>query len=213
MSNQNRNQQPKFFCDDEVQVRSTEGGVQVVSGYAAVFSSPSRLITERKRQYTEEIAPGAFDQTDFSDVYCCFDHKEFLASDPTLRFRVDARGLYYEYDHDPEDPAHVSALQKIKRRNAKGSSFTFVEPGPECYTVQQRNGIPHRILHKVPRVIEFGPVILPAYTATTAFARSLDAELDTPEPEPESMPAPTPPPTEPDALLETRRREARYFLT
>lgn len=205
-----KNNTDRLFFDGEVQVRSTEGGVQVVSGYAAVFSSPSRLITENKRQYTEEIAPGAFDGTDFSDAYCCFNHREFLASDPTLRFRVDARGLYYEYDHDPLDPAHISALQKIKRGNAKGSSFMFLEPGPDCYTVQLRDGIPHRTLHKIPRVVEFGPVILPAYSRTTAFARSLDAELDTPEPE-ESTPAPAP--TESDTLLETRRREACYLLT
>lgn len=203
-----KNNADELFFDGEVQVRSTDGGAQVVSGYAAVFSSPSRLITENKRQYTEEIAPGALDGTDFSDAYCCFNHREFLASDPTLRFRVDTRGLYYEYDHDPLDPAHVSALQKIKRGNAKGSSFTFLEPPADCYTVQQRDGIPHRVLHKIPRVIEFGPVILPAYSRTTAFARSLDAQLDA-APEPEPMP----PPTEPNTLLETRRREARYLLT
>lgn len=180
MSNQNRNQQPRYFCDEEIQVRSTEGGAQVVSGYAAVFSASSRVLrTEKGKSFTEEIAPGAFDGTDFSDAYCCFDHRDFLTTEPNLKYSVDARGLRYEYTHDPHDPIHVTALRRIQRGDAKGSSFTFYDPGPDNYTLEERNGMPHRIIRSIPRVLEFGPVLRPAYPTTTAFARSLDSAYET----------------------------------
>lgn len=189
-----------FFCDGEPEVRSTEGGGIVVAGYAALFNSRSRVMrTQKGVQFTESIAPGAFDNTDFSDAFCCFDHRDFLASEPTLRFGVDARGLHYEYDHDPNDPVHVTALQRIRRRNAKGSSFTFSDLPSDCYTVTDEAGMKHRTITRFPRVFEFGPVLLPAYPATSTFVRSLDEQPELSEPEPQL----------PDPRLAESRRVAR----
>jgi len=178
-----------FFTDSEPEIRSIEGGKTTVFGYAAKFNLHSRELTTKKgMKFTESIAPGAFDDTDFSDVQCCFNHDErqFLASEPSLRYGVDATGLYYEYEHDPGDPTHVTALRRIQRRDAKGSSFQFPALPADCYEVRDIGGIKHRTIIRLPRIVEFGPVLTPAYRDTTAFARSLDETADEPELEPET---------------------------
>lgn len=190
---QPRNLDP-FFTESEPEIRSIEGGKTTVFGYAAKFNLHSRELTTKKgMKFTESIAPGAFDGTDFSDAQCCFNHDErqFLASEPSLRYGVDATGLYYEYEHDPGDPIHVTALRRIQRRDAKGSSFQFPALPPDCYQVRDIGGIKHCTIIRFPRIVEFGPVLTPAYRDTTAFARSLDETTDEPELEPET-PAQTP---------------------
>lgn len=182
--NLNLLQNEPFFTEGVLEVRSGEGGRTVVGGYAALFNTRSRTLTTSKGQkFVEIIKPGAFDGTDFSDAVCYFDHeaRDFLATVPNLRFSVDARGLHYEYDHDPEDPAHIAALRRIKRGDAKGSSFQFPALPPDCFTVEREGDMPIRSIHRFPRVVEFGPVITPAYRNTTTYARSLgidDMEIE-----------------------------------
>lgn len=166
-----------FYTEGELEVRSAEGGKTTVYGYAALFNVRSRTLTTRKGvKFVEEILPGAFDGTDFSDAVCYFNHegRDFLAAIPNLRFGTDERGLWYEYDHDPADPVHVSALRRIQRRDAKGSSFQFPPLSADCYTVTRAEGnLPLRQIRKFPVVAELGPVITPAYRGTTTSARSV----------------------------------------
>ena len=183
--NQNLNQNEPFFTEGELEVRSIDGGKTTVYGYAALFNTRSRTLTTKKgSKFVEEILPGAFDNTDFSDAVSYFNHegRDFLAAQPNLRFGVDQRGLWYEYDHDPADPTHISVLRRIQRRDAKGSSFQFPSLPPDCYTVSRAEGeMPLRSIKKFPVVLELGPVITPAYRGTTTSARSLgidDAEMD-----------------------------------
>lgn len=207
MSNlsQSRNLDP-FFTESEPEIRSIEGGKTTVFGYAAKFNLPSRQMTTKKGvKFTESIAPGAFDGADFSDVQCCFNHDErqFLASEPSLKYGVDATGLYYEYEHDPSDPVHVTALRRIQRRDAKGSSFQFPALPPDCYELRDAGGgIKHRTITKFPRIAEFGPVFTPAYRDTTAFARSLDETADEELHETPELPDPN---------IKTREIQLRQF--
>lgn len=170
-----------FFTDGEPELRSVEGGGLVVRGYWAKFNARSRVMTTKKGvKFTESIAPGAFDNTDFSDVECCYNHDErqFLASDPTLRHGVDSVGAWYEFDQDSTDPIHQTVVRRIQRRNVKGASFQFPALPADCYEVRDENGIKHRIITRFPRVVEFGPVRTPAYPDTTTFARSLDGAYE-----------------------------------
>lgn len=171
-----QNQHEPFYTPGTLEVRSVEGGKTVVYGYAALFNTRSRVLTTSKGvQFVEEIKPGAFDNTDFSDLVCFFNHegRDFLAAEPNLRYGVDARGLWYEYDHDPADPTHVSALRRIQRRDAKGSSFQFPPLPPECCEITRaEGGLLLRTVTRFPEVAELGPVITPAYRGTTTHARS-----------------------------------------
>lgn len=188
MQNQNpRLDRSPFYCEENVEVRSLDGagmndsGRLVVRGYAALFNTRSREMKSFKgRRFVEEIAPGAFDNADFKDTECRFQHTRFLAAPPTLRMGVDARGLWYEYDHDPEDPDHVSVLRKIQRGDAKGSSFMFDEPEDADQEVWREGSLMVRRMKRLRKIWDVGPVVRPAYreTGVTASMRSIDAVAD-----------------------------------
>lgn len=199
MQNQNlRLDRSPFYCEENVEVRSLDGagmndsGRLVVRGYAALFNTRSREMKSFKgRRFVEEIAPGAFDGADFKDTECRFQHTRFLAAPPTLRMGVDARGLWYEYDHDPEDPDHVSVLRKIQRGDAKGSSFMFDEPEDTDQEVWREGSLMVRRIKTLRKIWDVGPVVRPAYreTGVTASMRSIDAVADMEElPEPDGSP-------------------------
>ena len=66
---QNRTIEP-FFCDLLPEVRSVAEGDGIrIFGYWAVFNRLSReLSTDKGLRFVEQILPGAFDETDFSDA-------------------------------------------------------------------------------------------------------------------------------------------------
>jgi HK97 family phage prohead protease len=163
------------------EIRSFEGGRTTIFGYWAKFDSRSRVMTTPKGvKFVEEIRPGAFDNTDFSDVQCLFNHdpSRYLSSEPSLRYGVDSTGAWYEFDYDAADPEHVSLLRKLNRSEVKGSSFQFKPLPAHCYSLSMVGGMRLRTITIIPAVVEFGPVIVPAYNSTTAFARSLDQETE-----------------------------------
>lgn len=186
-----------------------EAGGIVIRGYAALFNTRSReMRTWQGKRFVEEIMPGAFDGADFGDMVCQFQHSRFICGVPTLRYGVDARGLWYEYDHDPADPDHVAVLRKIQRGDAKGSSFMFSEPGEEDQEVTREGSVYLRKIKRITKLYDCGPVIRPAYRATNvnAFARSLD-EIQGEEIAPETI---TP---QPDPVIEQRKNQVRATLT
>ena len=183
MQNRNLNQNPEydpFFSEGAIEIRSAEGGGEEVFCYWAVYDKRSRVMTTKKTQkkFVEIIKPGSFANTDFSDARSHFDHGPFLCAEPTLQYGTDAAGAWLKYRHDPHDPAHVSAYRAIVRGDAKGASFQFPPLPEDCYTLSKEGDLIVRTIHRFPRVVEFGPVITPAYKATTTFIRSLDEADD-----------------------------------
>jgi len=207
-----------FFCEDLPEIRSREEGVGIrVFGYWAVFNRESRVLsTPKGTKFREKILPGAFDGTDFSDVVCLFDHREYLASAPNLRNGVDDHGAWYEYDHDPLDPSHAAALRRIQRREAKGSSFQFPPLPADCYDLEPcADGVILRTIKRFPRILEHGPVIAPAYNSTSTFARSLDETAPQEEievGEVEQPPVPDETEQRNAELLQLRQHQARVIL-
>lgn len=194
---------PVFFTDLAPEIRSAEGQPDRVFGYWAVFNRRSRTMVDKEGQrFQEVILPTAFRSTDFSDLGADFEHELFLAAPPTLRYGMDEKGAWYEYDHDPTDPDHCRMLPKIKRGDVKGSSFEFyVRKGD--YDFKEEGEMVVRYIHTIPAVRRVGPVVTPAYRDTTAIVRSyqeFQAEQTPDEPTPEQK------------LLESRQLEARRFL-
>lgn len=173
-----------FFSEEKPEIRSAAGGGETVFCYWALYNKRSRVLTTRKKgiRFVEIIKPGSFDRTDFSDVRSHFDHGNFLAAEPTLRYGLDQRGAWLEYDHDPADPGHIQAYRAIKRGDAKGASFQFPPLPKDCYTLHKEGDLVVRTITRIPRVVEFGPVITPAYRDTTTFIRSLDETDEDVEP-------------------------------
>lgn len=174
---QNSDSDSLFFAGDvEVRTLPNDGG-KVIFGYFAKYGVRSNeMRTKKGVRFVEEILPGAFDKTDFSNVESRFNHENILAAPPTLRYGVDDIGGWYEIPIDPLDPEHMSALRKIERGDAKGSSFEFVSPGPNDQIVTDEGGVKLRRIKHFPEIPEFGPVISPAYPRTTPFVRSLDQQ-------------------------------------
>lgn len=173
--------------DDEVRtaefefelVRSADGGDGLtLSGYAAVFNSPTR-ISSWEGDFTEVIAPGAFKRTIRNGTPVMqFDHGQHpvIGSMPIAsirRLREDARGLYVEarvFDNWMTAPLRDA----IRDGAVNGMSFRF-QPVRDSWDNSKKDN-PVRTLEEV-RLHELGPVVFPAYSDTSVALRSLAAAV------------------------------------
>jgi len=149
--------------------------VDSIEGYGAVFNSEVTIAG----LFRERILPGAFRETIArDDIRASFNHNldNLLGrrSAGTLTLSEDAKGLKYRITLNGQDPAAISVAAKIARRDVTGSSFWFAidsEADDEEWTRGDPGQLlPLRTVKKV-KLIEVGPVVLPAYPSTTVSAR------------------------------------------
>ena len=183
-----------FEDTDELVIESRADGRAAIVGYAAVYNRLSLDLGGFK----EEILPGAFDrilnrQRGKSDVVALFNHDSNIvlgrSSSGTLELSSDDKGLRYVVT-PPVSRADV--LELIQRRDVRGSSFAFtVDKSGESF----RNGDDGKAVRQIREVsglYDVGPVLVPAYPATSASVamRSYEAWLASQaEPEPEAVAA------------------------
>lgn len=116
------------------EVREVEGGQRIVSGYAALFNTPSAGLP-----FTEIIAPGAFKRTlsraKRGEVVVKFlhghDENRMLATTASGRLTLeeDAQGLRVEAKLDPANPEAAAVISNlIHEAKAMGWSFGFTIP-------------------------------------------------------------------------------------
>lgn len=157
---------------------------RLLSGYAAVFDSPTRIDSWEGR-FDEVIARGAFARTiNASTPVVQFDHGHHpaigslpIAGPPTLS--EDKRGLWVEAEmHKAE--LFEPVREAIASGAIKGMSFRFSVVKEEWDESDGRE-VPLRRITEV-RLYELGPVVFPAYTDTSVGVRSdLDRLLADPE--------------------------------
>lgn len=152
-----------------VEVRA-EGDQQYFEGTAVVFSSVTDL-----GWFSEEIAPGAFDEVMDDDVRGLFNHDpNFILGrnkSGTMQLTVDNARASYRIKYNPNDPDHVRVMEKIKRGDVSQSSFAFSVKDDSW---ELKDGKDHRIVKKIQRWYDVSPVTYPAYTNTSVAARSFD---------------------------------------
>ena len=158
-----------------------------VEGYAAVFESRTDM-----GWYQEEIARGAFDGADMSNVRALFNHNpdKLLASSAsgTLSLDIDERGLKYAFDM-PNTSTGNDLLEMMRRGDLTQSSFAF-RVLEQTWT--ETEGKPDvRTITKIEGVYDVSPVTYPAYEDTDVALRSKPATAE-PEPEPDPKPEPEP---------------------
>lgn len=154
-----------------------EGDGLTLSGYAAVFSTPTR-IDSWEGTFDEVIDRGAFKKT-ISERTPILQWNH--GNDPAVgqvpigaisKLREDARGLYVEarlHDND-----HVRPIRDAIASGAvQGMSFRFQVVRDKWDNDPK---VPVRTIKEV-RLFEVGPVAFPAYDATSVGVR--DAELAT----------------------------------
>jgi HK97 family phage prohead protease len=170
-----------FEEENELIVESRADGRAAIIGYAAVYNRLSLDLGG----FREEILPGAFDkilsrQRGKSDVVALFNHDSNIvlgrSSSGTLELSSDDKGLRYVVT-PPVSRADV--LELIQRRDVRGSSFAFtVESKNESFRTGE-DGKAIRQIREVSGLYDVGPVLVPAYPATSASVamRSYEAWL------------------------------------
>jgi HK97 family phage prohead protease len=156
----------------DFEFREAPNGGMTFRGYAAVFNSDSEPLP-----FIERIAPGAFDKTLRSrnnvKMYLNHDSTLVLASTraKTLRLTVDGKGLLSDADL-PNTSYARDLAELIKRGDVDSMSFGFSVPrgGDRWNDEGTQRELREVRLHEVSVVTGF-----PAYKATTASLRSIDA--------------------------------------
>lgn len=153
----------------DVEFRSAEEGTQKVEGYAVVFNSITDL-----GWFTEEIDEHAFDNTDISDVYLLGNHDENIVlagtSNNTLELDVNNKGVYQKSDIiDTTTGRDWFKLVEKGLIRKQSFAFTIASDGEEW---TERDGKEHRIIRKIDKLFDVSLVTYPAYSDTSAFARS-----------------------------------------
>ncbi len=146
-----------------------------VEGHAAVFGE-----TYDMYWYTETIARGAFDKTDFTDVLFSINHdlkKLPLArsrnnnANSTLQLQVDDTGLNTRAVLDIENNSEAKALySSIQRGDMNGMSYIFTVRNHEWTGLDTDK--PSRTITDIAKVYEVSAVSMPANPGTDINARS-----------------------------------------
>lgn len=152
---------------------------KTLTGYAAVWDSPTE-ICEWGFRFTEVVRKGAFARTlgSGADVLCSLNHDpaEHLlgrSSSGTAKFAEDDTGLRFEVLL-PETEAGREVRELARRGDLVGASFLF-----GCGSGGDRWTSPtYRELVDVD-LFEAGPVVTPAYAATSLALRSKAAAAPT----------------------------------
>ena len=164
----------------EVRAEERDDGIKVLSGRPIVYNSA----TDIGGWFEEEIARGALDETDLTDVRFLVNHNTDMIplarsrrnnGNSTMQMRVDQDGLFLEkVELDVENNADARALYSaISRGDVSGMSFMFsVEEEEWDYSNED---YPKRTITRIGSVVEVSAVTFPAYDSTYIDARSKEA--------------------------------------
>jgi HK97 family phage prohead protease len=169
----------RFVRDAEVSLRGTPEA-PVISGYAAIFNSPTVIAG----QFRETIKPGAFKRAiaEAQDVRGLVNHDPSMVlgrtKSGTLRLFEDAKGLRYEID--PPNASYANDLmESLRRGDIDASSFGFI---PKEQQWGKEAGMATRDILDCD-LFDVSPVTYPAYDSTSASVRTMfpDGEIEVPE--------------------------------
>lgn len=156
---------------------------EYIRGYFAVYNSDYPMW----EGYTERIAPGAFNQTDMSDVVALFNHDDdyllgrLKNGKGTLSIGYDERGGYFEVEKN-ETTASKDVYENIRLGNVQGCSFAFTVSSEEIE--RKEDGSTIVTITGVKKLYDVGPVVNPAYKDTEVEAAQRSMEKRMPKPEP-----------------------------
>ena len=156
---------------------SKSGETPQISGYAAVFDSPSENIG-----WIEEVDPKAFNNVMATnpDVRALFNHDANCilgrTTAGTLKLNVDARGLSYIID-PPDTQVARDLMVSMQRGDVNQSSFGFICARDQW--TENPDGTVNRRILEFEELLDVSPVTYPAFTATSSGIRSLPDSMPT----------------------------------
>lgn len=154
--------------DVEVDIRASDDGTRLFSGYAAVFNQWADI----GGMFREQVAPGAFAKTiRQADIPFVFNHNPDTVMARTklgtVRLSEDDKGLKVEADLDPADQDAARLITKLESRNVQKMSFAFRTIKDDW---NEDGKIPERTLREA-ALFDVSPVTSPAYSGTSAQLR------------------------------------------
>lgn len=169
-----------------MEVRAVDDNTGTVSGYGAVFNSPSLLLSGG---FIEEVAPGSFKKslnergtsTSKEDIFAYWNHNSDIVlgskRSGTLRLKEDNVGLAYEIDMDLRSTEVRDKYYAVESGRVSSSSFGFDVPngGDEWILPKNSEDPVRRVLRSV-RLHEISIVSTPAYPDSKSWvSRSLES--------------------------------------
>lgn len=150
--------------DIQFRAEDNEEGKMEIKGYAAVYDSPETY------WYTEQIAKGAFDEADMSDVVLRYNHNDnFMVlartRNKSLDLSVDEKGLFMDARLQEDVSSHRDIFNAIKSGLIDKQSFAFtVDEDTYDYDTDTRT------ITKIGKVFDVSVVDQPFYNATDVSA-------------------------------------------
>lgn len=154
----------------DIEVRSSQlpgSQAMIVRGVAATFNQPTVLYEIDGIQYKEQIAPGAFDTADMSNVIFNYDHSGPVMArtrNSTLRVWVESDGLHIRARLDGTAEGR-SLHEAIKGGYIDRMSYAY-SVQEESYDAKART----RTILKIKKVYDVSAVGMPAYESTSIGA-------------------------------------------
>lgn len=167
---------------------ATGDGSYTLTGYAAVYDSPTTLYQGRTLKLDEQIRRGAFTRVlgETPDVHLVINHDMSRAIARTgingvggLELREDANGLRVFARLDSQDPDVQSVAAKMRRGIVDQMSFAFTVASDELVT-READGITTelRTITEIGQLFDVSVCAQGAYTQTSASIRGRVAALE-----------------------------------
>ena len=155
--------------DIQFRAEKNEEDKMEIKGYAAVFDSPETY------DYTEVIAPTAFDNADMSDVVLRYNHNDSFmvlarTRNKSLKLDVDKKGLFMDAILQDDIQAHKDVFNAIQSELIDKQSFAFTVEGDD-YNYETDT----RTITKIGKLFDVSVVDQPFYNATdVSVARDIN---------------------------------------
>lgn len=144
----------------------------VIEGFFVRFNEPAPYGLS---EYSEVIAPEAFDETLEEDIRCLYNHDEKLVlgrtRNNTLILEKKPEGIWAKCYINMNDTDARNAYERVKRGDVSQCSFGFV-PVEESYDKEEK-----RVTVRKLRLYEVSLCTFPFYEGTSIDARSKIEEL------------------------------------
>lgn len=160
---------------------SSDSTERKISGYGIVFDSDSApmIVSDGKGKsvrVVERVTRQSVEGADMSDIICSFNHnlEKILGrtAAKTAKVTIDDTGGMYLIKAGNQSYA-TDLMESIERGDVIGSSFMFTYDNKLGYEFEERqDGTIVATFKKITKIIEMGPVVMPAYPETTAQNRA-----------------------------------------
>lgn len=150
----------------------------IIEGYAIVFNE----LSEDLGGFREIILPEAVTQDliDNSDIYYLFNHNDETIplarcnhGSGSLELTIDYKGLKYRFNC-----LNKEFYELVKRGDLDKSSFAFTLPKDGTGEIWEKNKDYNYIrkITKIEQLYDCSAVLVPAYSATSVYARNLESK-------------------------------------